>query len=79
MDAHKLVYVRCRCELGKGVSLTVSDQGQGFEPNAIPDPLAVGNLEAEKVSFERGSTEVHMRKGSVGTVFATGRGWYAHG
>jgi hypothetical protein len=79
MDAHKLVYVRCRCELGKGVSLTVSDQGQGFEPNAIPDPLAVGNLEAEKVSFERGSTEVHMRKESVGTVFATGRGWYAHG
>ena len=92
MDAHKLVYVRCRCELGKGVSLTVSDQGQGFEPNAIPDPLAVGNLEAEhgrgihlmklamdKVSFERGGTEVHMRKGSVGTVFATGRGWYAHG
>jgi serine/threonine-protein kinase RsbW len=78
MDVHKLVHVRCRCELGKGVSLIVSDQGQGFDPNAIPDPLALTNLEAEhgrgihvmkwamdKVSFERGGTEVHMRKGAA--------------
>jgi serine/threonine-protein kinase RsbW len=76
MDAHKLVQVRCRCGLGKGVSIIVRDQGQGFDPNAIPDSLAVENLEAEhgrgihlmkvamdEVSFERGGTEVHMRKG----------------
>ena len=75
MDAHKLVHVRCRCELGKGVSFTVSDQGQGFDPNAVPDPLAVENLEAEHgrgihlmkvamdtVSFERGGTQVRMCK-----------------
>jgi serine/threonine-protein kinase RsbW len=76
MDAHKLVQVRCQCELGKGVSITVTDQGQGFDPQAVPDPLAVERLEAEhgrgihlmklamdEVSFARGGTEVHMRKG----------------
>jgi serine/threonine-protein kinase RsbW len=76
MDAHKFVQVRCRCGLGKGLSIIVRDQGQGFDPNAIPDSLAVKNLEAEHgrgiyrmkvsmdtVSFERGGTEVHMWKG----------------
>jgi serine/threonine-protein kinase RsbW len=76
MDAEKVVQIRCRCELGKGASIIVTDQGKGFDPNAIPDPLAVERLEAEhgrgihlmklamdEVSFERGGTEVHMRKG----------------
>jgi serine/threonine-protein kinase RsbW len=76
MDARKPVHVRCRCELGQGVTLIVSDQGQGFDPNAVPDPLAVENLEAEygrgiqlmkwamdEVSFVRGGTEVRMWKG----------------
>jgi serine/threonine-protein kinase RsbW len=76
MDAHKLVQVRCLCELGMGVSIVVSDHGQGCDPKMIPDPLAVERLEAEhgrgihlmklamdEVSFERGGTEVHMRKG----------------
>jgi serine/threonine-protein kinase RsbW len=75
MDAHKLVQVRCRCALGKGVSIIVRDQGQGFDPNAVPNPVAVENVEAEhgrgihlmkwamdEVSFERAGTEVHMRK-----------------
>jgi serine/threonine-protein kinase RsbW len=79
MDVHKLVHIRCRCELGKGISLIVSDQGQGFDSNAIPDPLAAENLEAEygrgillmklamdEVRFERNGTEVHMRKASAG-------------
>ena len=77
MDPKKLVQVRCRCDRGKGVSLVVKDQGQGFDPNTIPDPLAAENLEAEhgrgillmrsqmdQVSFECGGTEVHMRKTS---------------
>jgi anti-sigma regulatory factor (Ser/Thr protein kinase) len=29
LDAHKLVHVRCRCKVGEGISLIVSDQGQG--------------------------------------------------
>src|SRR5216684_8312195 len=46
-DAHKLVQIRCRCELGKGVLIIVKDHGQGFDPKAVPDPLAVERLEAE--------------------------------
>jgi serine/threonine-protein kinase RsbW len=78
MDAHKLVQIRCQCELGKGVSIIVTDQGQGFNPKAVPDPLAVEGREEEhgrglhlmklamdEVWFERGCTEVHMRKGSA--------------
>ncbi len=77
MDPHKLVDVRCRCEWGKGVSLTVKDQGYGFDPNLVPDALAPDRLEAEhgrglylmrslmdQVSFERGGTEVRMWKGA---------------
>jgi serine/threonine-protein kinase RsbW len=76
-DAHKLVHVRCRCELGKGVSLIVSDEGKGFDPNALPDPLVAENLERrdgrglllmkqamDEVSFKGHGTEVHMRKAS---------------
>jgi len=75
LDAHKLVHVRCRCRVGEGVSLIVSDQGQGFDPSAVPDPLAVENLDLEhgrgihimklamdEVSFERRGTEVHLCK-----------------
>ena len=74
-DAHKVVHVRCRCDLGKGVSLTISDQGHGFDAAAIPDPTRAGNSQAEsgrgirlmkwamdEVSFKHGGTEVHMRK-----------------
>jgi serine/threonine-protein kinase RsbW len=77
LDARKLVHVRCCCEGAKGVFITVRDQGHGFDPDAIPNPLAVENLEAEhgrgihlmklamdEVSFERGGTEVHIRKQS---------------
>ena len=75
MDARKLVHVRCCCEGTKGVLIVVRDQGQGFDPNAVPNPLAVENLDAEhgrgihlmklamdEVSFRRGGTEVHIRK-----------------
>jgi serine/threonine-protein kinase RsbW len=74
-DPNKLVEVRCRIERGKGVWLMVKDQGKGFDPNAVPDPLAAENLLAEhgrgiqlmklmmdEVSFQHGGTEVHMRK-----------------
>jgi len=76
MDARKLVQARCRCERGKGVWLTVKDQGKGFDPAAVPDPVAVERLEVEhgrgihlmklamdQVSFEGGGTVVHMWKG----------------
>jgi serine/threonine-protein kinase RsbW len=77
MDPRKLVHVRCCCEGTKGVFIVVRDQGHGFDPNSVPNPLAVENLGAEhgrgihlmklavdEVSFERGGTEVHIRKSS---------------
>src|SRR3984893_53015 len=77
MDARKLVHVRCCCEGTKGVFIVVRDQGSGFDPNNVPNPLAVENLDAEhgrgihlmklamdEVSFERRGTEVHIRKES---------------
>jgi serine/threonine-protein kinase RsbW len=83
MDAHKLVQVRCRCEGGKGVWLTVKDQGKGFDPAAVPDPVAVERLEEEhgrgihlmkfamdEVTFECGGTVVHMWKGLTGDLRA---------
>ena len=75
LDARKLVHVRCRCKVGQGVSLIVSDQGQGFDPRSVPDCVTVENLEADhgrgihlmklamdEVSFERRGSEVHMCK-----------------
>ena len=75
MDAHKLVQIRCQCELGKGVTIVVTDQGQGFDPKAVPSPLAVERLQEQhgrgihlmklamdEVWFERRGTEVGMRK-----------------
>jgi serine/threonine-protein kinase RsbW len=75
LDARRLVHVRCRCQVGEGISLIVSDQGQGFDARTIPDPLTVENLEADhgrgihimkllmdEVSFEQRGTEVRMRK-----------------
>jgi serine/threonine-protein kinase RsbW len=77
MDPRKLVHVRCCCEGTQGVFIVVRDQGHGFDPNSVPNPLAVENLGAEhgrgihlmklavdEVSFERGGTEVHIRKKS---------------
>jgi serine/threonine-protein kinase RsbW len=76
MDAHKLVRIHCRCEHGKGVWLTVKDEGKGFDPSAVPDPVAVERLQEEhgrgiqlmksamdQVCFDDGGTVVHMWKG----------------
>ena len=75
LELRKLVHVRCCCQGGVGVFIAVRDQGHGFDPNTVPNPLAVENLLAEhgrgihlmklavdEVSFQRGGTEVHIRK-----------------
>ena len=76
-DARKLVHIRCCCDSSKGVCIVVRDQGNGFDPSKVPDPLAVENLDSEhgrgihlmklamdEISFERQGTEVRMRKAS---------------
>lgn len=78
-DPNKLVEIRCRCERGKGVWLIVRDQGTGFDPSALPSPLTQEGLAAEhgrgiqlmklmmdEVAFERGGSEIRMRKGRTG-------------
>lgn len=75
LSAQKLVHVRCRCAVGRGISIVVSDEGAGFDLNAVPDPLSTENLMAEhgrgihlikllmdEVSFERRGAEVRMVK-----------------
>lgn len=75
MDSNKLVEIRCRCERGKGAWLIVRDQGRGFDPSTVPNPLTPQGLVAEhgrgihlikvlmdKVSFKHGGREVHMWK-----------------
>jgi len=77
-DPDKLVEIRCRCERGKGIWLIVRDEGTGFDPSAVPSPLTEQGLVAERgrgiylmklmmdeVSFERGGSEIRMRKGST--------------
>jgi len=78
MNSHKLVQVSCRCEVARGVQITVTDYGEGFDPSGVPDPLTAEGLLADhgrgihlmksvmdEVSFESGGTVVLMRKGSV--------------
>jgi len=77
LELHKLVHVRSCCESGVGAFIAVRDQGHGFDPDTVPNPLAVENLLAEhgrgihlmkmavdEVSFQRGGREVHIRKKS---------------
>jgi serine/threonine-protein kinase RsbW len=45
MDRQKLVQILCRGELEKGISVVVKDQGQGFDPNTVPDPTAAENID----------------------------------
>lgn len=85
-DRERLVYVTCCFELGEGVSLIVRDEGKGFNPRDIPDALSPEGVKSEhgrgillmkfymdEVSFEKGGTEVHLRKRAVQSVRQTGR------
>ena len=75
LDPRRLVHIRCCCDHNKGVLFIVRDQGHGFDPNQLPDPLALENLLAEhgrgihlmklamdEVSFRRNGAEIHLRK-----------------
>ena len=76
-DPHKRVYVTCRCTPDGEVSITVQDEGQGFDSGAVPDPTAPENrlLTAgrglylmktlmDEIRFEKGGAVVHMCKKS---------------
>ncbi|MGD8376681.1 MAG: ATP-binding protein [Acidobacteriota bacterium] len=75
-DPEKDVQVSVACDRTRGMLIIVRDPGAGFDPNAVPSPL-VGeriyeshgrgifliNQLMDEVTFRRGGTEIHMRKG----------------
>ena len=74
-DPHKRVYVACRCTPDGEVSITVQDEGQGFDSNAVQDPTTPENRLArhgrgiylmktlmDEIRFELGGAVVYMRK-----------------
>ena len=74
-DAHKHVYVACRCTPDGEVSITVRDEGSGFESGIVPDPTAPDNrllssgrgiylmrMLMDEVRFEQDGALVFMRK-----------------
>jgi serine/threonine-protein kinase RsbW len=73
-DPRKHIYVSCRCELYE-LSISVRDEGQGFDINKLPDPTSPENIKSDhgrgiymmkasmdEVRFEEAGTVVHMRK-----------------
>lgn len=76
-NSWKRVYIACRCYMDGEVSITVRDEGRGFDSNAIPDPTLRGNVLftygrgiylmktlMDEISFEEGGAVVTMRKKS---------------
>jgi serine/threonine-protein kinase RsbW len=74
-NPRKRVHVTCRCTSSGEVSITVQDEGQGFESGTVPDPTAPENrlrpsgrgiylmkTLMDNVLFEQGGTVVHMLK-----------------
>src|SRR5882757_7234631 len=77
LDVQKLVHVRCRCKIGKGISLIVSDQGQGFDALSVPDSDGAENLEAEHgrgirlMKFVMDEVSCQQRATTLQTVFGS--------
>jgi serine/threonine-protein kinase RsbW len=76
-DSHKCVYVACRCTTDGEVSITVQDEGQGFDADLIADPTTPENrlltqgrgiylmkTLMDEVRFEQRGAVVFMRKAS---------------
>lgn len=78
------VYVTCRCYMDGEVSITVRDEGKGFDSSMVEDPTSLENVLfthgrgiylmktfMDEVSFEENGSVVRMRKNS--NVSATDR------
>jgi serine/threonine-protein kinase RsbW len=73
-NSQKRVYVRCRCTTAGEVSITVEDEGNGFEHDAVADPTSEDNrlrasrgihlirMLMDEIDFEQGGSVLHMRK-----------------
>ena len=74
-DRDKTVECRVACDDAHGMLVIVTDPGVGFDPAEVPNPLLAENLYSshgrgiylinrlmDQVEFQRGGTEIHMRK-----------------
>ncbi len=74
-DPKTTVHIRCRCGPGNEISIVVTDQGKGFDFGKIVGNGITSDPESEHgrgiqlmkaymdyVHFERGGSEVHMRR-----------------
>jgi len=74
-DPSKQVQCMVACDQQRGILVVVRDSGEGFDPSAVPSPLVGENVFRhhgrgiylinqlmDEVRFERGGTEIHMRK-----------------
>lgn len=74
-DRSKQVQCSVACDQTRGMIIVVRDPGKGFEPASIPSPVVGQNVYSEhgrgiylinqlmdQVWYERGGTEIHMRK-----------------
>jgi serine/threonine-protein kinase RsbW len=79
-NSGKRVYVDCRCYMDGEVSITVRDEGRGFDWSAIPNPTLRENLLLtcgrgiylmktlmDEITFEESGAVVMMRKKSNAT------------
>jgi serine/threonine-protein kinase RsbW len=77
LDPSKSVYVACRCTTDGEVSITVQDEGPGFDADSVADPTTAENrlltqgrgiylmkTLMDEVRFEQRGTFVYMRKAS---------------
>jgi serine/threonine-protein kinase RsbW len=78
-DPDKKVQVCVACDDARGMLIIVRDPGPGFDPSGIPSPVQGENLFSQggrgillinelmdDVSFEKGGTEIRMRKRGEG-------------
>lgn len=74
-DPSKHVQCTVACDDKRGMLIVVRDSGEGFDPERVPSPLVGENLFRhhgrgiylinqlmDEVRFEKGGTEIHMRK-----------------
>jgi len=74
-DPATKVHIRCRCGPGKEISIVVTDQGKGFDLGKVlgnglrsyratehGHGIQLMKAYMDEVHFERGGSEVHMRK-----------------
>lgn len=73
-DPSKKIQCCVACDHTRGMLIIVSDQGPGFDPASIPNPVIGLNIFStggrgiylinrlvDEVRFEKGGTEIHMR------------------